>query len=263
MLARCSCEPLRLAYDRSPASAKSIWLRARKVENQYAVQLRKIAHSIDALVRQFDPNEWESNGWVVASLEKYARTIEPWAEAVGARMVAEVAARDKRAWQKVAAQMGRAIHREIEQAPTGRIMRQRMADQVTLITSLPLEAAERVHTLTLQGITEGTRAKEIAARIFETGEVTKARATCIARTEVGRTSTELTKARAESVGSVEFIWRTAGDSDVRPMHKALNGKVFRWDSPPVCDIGKGGAEIRALPACIWNCRCYAETILAD
>lgn len=254
----------RPAYDRKPGgSAKSAWIKARKVESQYAIQLRKIAHAVDTLTRQFDPDQWASNGWIASALEKYAQTLEPWARAAGARMVAEVAARDKQAWQQVSARMGRALHREIEQAPTGLLLQQRLADQVALITSLPREAGERVHALTLQGITEGTRAKEIADKIFATGEVAKSRATLIARTEVARTATELTKTRAEYVGSVEFIWRTAGDSDVRPSHKILNGRAFRWDDPPVCDHGKGGVEIRAIAGMTFNCRCYSEPVIPD
>ena len=239
-----------LTYDRAAGvSVKSAWIRARKAEQQYAVQLRKIAHQIDLLTKQFNPDEWASNGWIAESLEKYAQALEPWARAAGVRMVAEVAARDKQAWQQVAAQMGRALHKEIEEAPTGAAMRESLAEQVRLITSLPREAAERVHALTLQGIAEGTRAKEIAARIFETGDVTKARATLIARTEVARTATELVKARAVHVGSTEFIWRTAGDSDVRASHRKLNGKAFRWDKPPLCDP----PDHEALPGCILNC----------
>lgn len=251
-------------YDRRPdLSAKSAWIRARKMELQYGVQLRKIAHHIDLLTKQFNPDEWAPNAWIVKSLEDYARVLTPWAQSAGAKMIAEVAARDKQAWRTVSVQMGRALHREIEQAPTGLVLQQRLADQVELITSLPREAAERVHTLTLQGITEGTRAKEIAAKIFETGEVTKARASTIARTEVARTSTELTKARAEYVGSTHFIWRAVMDGDTRPSHRKLSGQSFRWDSPPVCDVGKGGVEIRAIAGTTFNCRCYCEPILND
>ena len=173
-------------------------------------------------------------------------------------MVAEVAQRDERSWHRVADQMGNALRKEIAEAPIGDLMRARQAEQVKLITSLPLEAAERVQHMTREGIIKGWRADQIAAEIMKTGEVTKSRADLIARTEVGRTSTLLTQARAEHIGSTDFIWRTAGDSDVRASHKALNGKTFRWDSPPECDPGH-----HALPGAIWNCRCYAEPVIPD
>ncbi len=41
--------------------------------------------------------------------------------------------------------MSRTLRREIESAPTGIVMRGLLDDQITLITSLPTEAAQRVH----------------------------------------------------------------------------------------------------------------------
>ncbi len=173
-------------------------------------------------------------------------------------MVTEVAQRDERSWFRVADRMGKALKDEIRNAPTGQVMQTQMREQVRLITSLPTEAAERVHDLTTEGITKGWRADQISAEIMRTGDVTKSRADLIARTEVSRTGTLLTQARANHVGSTHFIWRTAEDTDVRPSHRALNGKAFRWDEPPECDPGH-----HALPGCIWNCRCVAEPVIPD
>jgi len=254
-----SClQPRRPTTDRAPPSVQSAFIRAQKIERRYTTQLRSVARQITGILRGFHIVDIPGAMALQALLNRYATTIEPWAEAVGRRMVTEVAARDERSWQQVSAQMGRALREEIATAPTGRVMREALADQVGLIKSLPIEAGQRVHDLTLKGITEGTRADVVAAEIQRTGEVTKARADLIARTETSRTATMLTKARAAHVGSVEFIWRTAGDSDVRATHKALNGRAFRWDDPPECDPGH-----HALPGAIWNCRCYPEPIIPE
>lgn len=246
------------ALDRASPSLKSVFVRAQKLERQYAIQLRKVAKHVGDIVSGFDLDGFSGAALIRTALERYAQVLAPWAQAVGGRMVAEVAARDERAWMRVSAQMGEGLKREIATAPTGKVMRDRMAEQVRLITSLPREAGDRVHELTLRGITEGARAKEIATEIARTGEVTSARATLIARTEVSRTATLLTQARAEHVGSTHFIWRTAGDSDVRASHRALNGKTFAWNEPPECDPGH-----HALPGAIWNCRCYPEPVIPD
>ena len=242
---------------RSPEKAN--FKRSRKVERGYVDRLRQLARHIDNLVRGvYDPEQPETARTLESLLRQYAETAAPWAQAVGARMVAEVAARDETTWMEVSRKMGRALRKEIETAPTGAMMRQRLEDQVDLITSIPREAADRVRKLTTEGIVQGTRPAEIAKEIMRTGEVSESRAMLIARTEVSRTATELTRARAEHVGSTHFIWRTAGDSDVRPTHRALNGKVFRWDDPPECDPGH-----HALPGAIWNCRCYPEVVIHD
>lgn len=239
-------------------SPQSAFIRARKVEVSYARQLRKLARQIgDLIAGMWRPDDPAVVDEIDKILDHYAKTIEPWAEAVGSRMIHEVAARDRSAWMTTAARMGRLLHREIDYAPVGHVMRSRLADQVGLITSLPTEAAKRVHKLTLEGITQGTRASEIAKEIMRSGEVTKSRATLIARTEVGRTSTELTKARAEGIGSTGYVWRTAEDSDVRPSHRKMNGRYVEWNDPPTLDgmIGHAGS----LP----NCRCYAEPVIPE
>jgi SPP1 gp7 family putative phage head morphogenesis protein len=159
---------------------------------------------------------------------------------------------------QAAKRIGSGIAQEIATAPTGEALRVAMAEQVRLITSLPLEAGQRVHKLAIEGLSTGRRASEVAKDILATGEVTKSRANLIARTETGRASAEFSKARAQSVGSTHFIWHTAGDRDVRPSHAKLNGQVFRWDQPPECDPGH-----HALPGAIFNCRCYPEPVLTD
>jgi SPP1 gp7 family putative phage head morphogenesis protein len=173
-------------------------------------------------------------------------------------MLADVSRRDERVWRSITEGMGAAMREELRSAPMLPVLAELEAEQVRLITSLPTEAAERVHKLTVDGMADGTRASEIAKEIMRSGEVTQSRANLIARTEVGRASGKITETRALSIDSQEYIWRTAKDSDVRPDHRALEGKVIRWDSPPIADKRTG---IRAHAGCIWECRCYAEPII--
>lgn len=246
-----------LAQDRAGQSVRSAFIRAKKIEREYGRRLRSVARHVGDLIRGFDLADLTLTGTIRAALDRYANTLRPWAEAVGNRMVTEVAQRDERSWFRVANQMGESLRKEITEAPIGDVVRARQAEQVKLITSLPTEAAERVQHMTREGIIKGWRADQIAAEIMRTGEVTKSRAGLIARTEVGRTSTLLTQARAEHVGSEGYLWVTAGDSDVRASHKAMSGKFVRWDAPPTLDDLTGHAG--ALP----NCRCFCEPVIPD
>jgi SPP1 gp7 family putative phage head morphogenesis protein len=248
--------PHPMAFDR--ISTQSAFIRSRKAETSYARQLRRLAAHIGSIIKDmWDPEDPLSASEIGMVLDRYAATIVPWASSVGRRMITEVAARDRQAWMKTSARMGRLLKDELDNAPTGLAMRQKLAEQVSLITSLPTEAAERVHRLTIEGITQAKRADVIAREIARSGEVTKSRATLIARTEVGRTATALTEARALSIGSTSYIWKTAGDGDVRPSHRAMAGQVVEWADPPELDgmVGHAGA----LP----NCRCYASPIIPE
>jgi SPP1 gp7 family putative phage head morphogenesis protein len=232
------------------------WTRARNAERSYATKLRKVARHIQDIINGFDPlADWQQ---IRIALERYAEIIGPWAGAAGRAMVAEVAARDRKAWFEKSREISRQLHLEIDNFPTGIAMRSAVEEQVGLIKSMPLQAAQRVQTIAMRAMTGGERYEDIAEEIKRTGQVTKSRANLIARTEVGRATTALTASRAQYVGSTHFIWRTMGDSHVRPWHRRLNAQSFSWTDPPECDPG-----IYALPGSTPNCRCFAEPIIPD
>lgn len=245
------------SLDTKPGAA---WFaRVRNAEKRYEARLKQVARAVGDLVKGFETLDPDNLAKLDHALTGYANILRPWARSQGQRMIADVSARDLNAWRKHTKHMGFEMRKLLQEAPVGRLLKQRLEDQVDLITSLPLEAAQRVHHLTREGLADSTRASEIAKAILSSGEVTKSRAMLIARTEVSRTSSELMRARAKHVDSEGYIWRTSEDADVRPLHKKLNGKFFRWDEPPV--TGENGE--RSLPGGIYNCRCWAEPVLPD
>lgn len=250
-------------FDRDPLGRKR-WQASRAAERRYARSLRRVAETVRSIVERFGagPDGALPPGAAAqleSALATYARILEPWASQVATSMLEEVASRDLASWNRAAREIGRSVRREIETAPTGQLMRNALAQQVDLITSLPREAAERVQRLSTEAISLGRRPADLARDILATGDVAEARAQLIARTEIGRATAEFRKARAQQIGSTHFIWRTSGDSDVRPSHKALNGKTFAWNDPPVCDP----PNLRSLPGAIFNCRCFSEPVLPD
>jgi len=192
-------------------------------------------------------------------LQHYSNVLRPWAISVAGRMQAQVDKRDVAAWEELARTMGRTLRGRVLRANTVGPLQEALAQQVDLITSLPTEAAERVQELTVQALFEAQRAEPIAQQILKSGQVAVNRARTIARTEVARTASMLTQVRAEFIGSEGYIWRTSGDSDVRPLHKKLEGKFIRWDDPPI--VGENGE--RAHAGQIYNCRCWPEPVIPD
>ena len=235
--------------------SRSAFIRAKKAEARYAIQLRKIARVIGDIASGYTVGDPSSAGKIEQALRRYSNVIGGWAETTALRMLEDVSSRDRAAWMEVSRRIGQGIAKEIESAPTGAEMRERLQDQVKLIKSLPEEAADRVREISTKAFTEGRRPQYVAEEIMRSGDVAKSRANTIARTEVSRTGTELTRARAEYVGSEGYIWRTAEDEDVRHSHEEMNGKFVRWDSPPTLDGMKGHAG--QFP----NCRCYPEPVI--
>jgi SPP1 gp7 family putative phage head morphogenesis protein len=212
---------------------RAAFAKVRRAEVQYARQLRSVGRHVGQIIRVFPIGDVTALPAMQDALGKYADAITPWATAVAEKMLADVARRDKNAWKRHSADMSRALQLELENAPTGAALQALLHEQVVYIRSLPIEAGERVHDLTVQGMLDASRAKDIAREIARSGEVTVSRANLIARTEVARTASGLVEARAVHVGSEGYIWRTAEDSDVRKEHAKLNGKFIRWDSPPI------------------------------
>lgn len=235
-------------------------VKTRGAELRYGSQLRKVAQQVGAIIHPFTPGDMSQVPTIEHLLNAYADMLKGWATQTASNMLMDVALRDEQTWKTIAKDLSRGLREEIRNAPTGVVMRQLLAEQVDLIQSIPREAGQRVHQLTLAGLEDSTRASVIAKEIMRTGEVTASRAMTIARTEVSRTATTLTEARALSIGSDSYIWHTSEDSDVRSDHKKLNGHVFQWLTPPVADERTGA---RANPGCIYNCRCWAEPIIPD
>jgi SPP1 gp7 family putative phage head morphogenesis protein len=235
-------------------------VKTRGAELRYGSQLRKVAQQVGSIIAPYTPGDMSQVPTIEHLLNAYADMLKGWATQTASNMLMDVALRDEQTWKVLAKDLSRGLREEIRNAPTGVVMRQLLAEQVDLIQSIPREAAQRVHRLTLEGLENSTRFTEIAKEIQRTEEVTTSRAILIARTETSRAATTLTQARAEAIGADSYIWRTSGDSTVRSDHKKLNGKIFQWNDPPVADEHSG---TRANPGCIWNCRCFAEPIIPD
>lgn len=192
---------------------------------------------------------------LIRALKQYAELLDPWARAAAAKMIADVNRRNYDLFKQNAYDMGHAIREELANANTGMELRRLMQENVALIKSIPLKAAERVHELSMERLVNSIRSKEMVTEIMSIGGVTERRAKLIARTEVSRANASLLEARSVDIGSEGYIWRTVGDHDVRESHKRLDGKYIRWDSPPTTDgmVGHAG--------CTPNCRCTAEPVL--
>lgn len=245
-------------------AARDRWAAAQKAERMYAAQLKRVAATIDNFVRvrmrglsPEDPQWSAALREVEIMLRGYASMLQPWAQAAANRMLADVNRRDFKAWMAHGAEIGRGLRAEIEAAPTGRVFFEALERQVNLITSLPLEAAQRVHEIATGNLYAGARYDQLREEIYATGHVTRSRAEMIARTETARVASNVTTARAKMAGATSFRWETARDKDVRPLHRRLQGKIFAFDDPPI--IGDRGE--RGLPGEIYNCRCFSVPLL--
>ena len=240
--------------------------RTAKLRAWYQGQLFDVCKEIDGIIAdiagRYEPIV--EAGMITARLNQYAGQLEEWARFTADRMITKASEADYSVWIKTATRIGRETRKLLKNAGIGSVYQQLQQEEVELIKSIPLEAAQKVHEWTKDGLARNERPEQIATRIQqELSPVVRHRAVCIARTETARARSNFTQARARAVGSTHYKWHTVGDSRVRPMHAALDGTIQSWNDPPVCDLGQGNQPLHAHPGCIYNCRCWAEPIFDD
>lgn len=225
---------------------------SKAIERRYASQLAKVAREVGKIAARFA----DDVPGLVRALKEYAAKLEPWAAQIADRFIGEVDKANARAWAEKSQTIAKALKGDVAKSAIGLAAQERHFAQVTLITSLPLEAAARAQKLAEDAARGGKRAGDVREAILETENVTASRAQLIARTEIAKANAALTEARAQMAGITHYIWRTMQDEDVRESHAALEGQIFAFDAPPVVD--EGGAY---NPGGVYNCRCYSEPLL--
>lgn len=136
----------------------------------------------------------------------------------------------------------------------------------TIISTLPMDVADKVTRDIADKTFEGIRATDIAKIISDkTRQHAGASARLIARTEVSKTQTALTRARSENIQKRWYVWRTEEDARVRDSHRTMEGVLINWQTPPSPEIltnlpaQSGNAYYHAGET--YNCRCYPEVLL--
>jgi SPP1 gp7 family putative phage head morphogenesis protein len=261
--------------EQAEARAEERFSRQHAAQRSFGAALRRLAQHVAHIVEAHAPPPGEpfQPGQIARidhAMRQYSAAIAPWARAATARMIAEVDRRNRTAWERHTRGMSAALRAELRSTGSyvGGMVEALMAYQVQLITSLPLEAAQRIHERTIEALNHASRYPEQQAEIEAmlaqahpkaTEEWVRSRATLIARTETARTASVLTEARARSIGVDSYIWKTAGDARVRESHRKLNNTVQRWDDPPLSDP----PDHHSHPGQIWNCRCVALPIVTE
>lgn len=185
------------------------------------------------------------------------------------RMVTPIAVQNMRTWRMAAKKatknpsLYRMLMSEINQGLKSDIEIQ-IEENANLIKTLPTDVAKKVTKDISDMALKGMRASEIAKVIREqTDKHSRASAKLIARTEVSKTTTALTKARCDNLDLHWYVWRTMEDGDrVRKSHRIMEGVLVNWNEPPSPEALAGEKSVGNYHAGnIWNCRCYPEPLI--
>lgn len=104
---------------------------------------------------------------------------------------------------------------------------------------------------------DGRRSQEMVKHLQANYGVTKRKAEFLARQETSLLMSKFRETRYRDMGANTYRWAGSMDARERPDHKALEGKVFDWTSPPVVDQRTGR---RGHPGEDYGCRCVAVAL---
>lgn len=112
-------------------------------------------------------------------------------------------------------------------------------------------------------VMSGVRYENMIDAIQKSYGVSLEKATFWARQENNLMVAKLRESEMKESGIEKYEWRTvAGSPDhpVRDSHKALDGKFFSWDDPPI--TSEAGKPVRRNhPGEDYNCRCIAVPVI--
>ena len=126
------------------------------------------------------------------------------------------------------------------------------------INSLGQEAVERLRYRVEEAVGQGMRAKDLKGILESEYGVMSGRSKFIARQETSLFVSHYRQVRYKDAGLNEYMWSDSNDSRVRHDHRDLNGKIFRWDDPPITDKHTGA---RNNPGEDFGCRCLALAVM--
>lgn len=121
----------------------------------------------------------------------------------------------------------------------------------SLIRGMADDILKRVAQETTNTLIAGESAKDLQARLKRQLEIGDSRARLIARDQTGKLTSDLNRIRQEQAGIESYIWRTSQDERVRPRHRDLQGKEYKYGEPT-------GAEDGLPPGQPVQCRCVAQ-----
>lgn len=128
--------------------------------------------------------------------------------------------------------------------------------QVLLIKSIPEKYLHDVRLLVDQSVQRGRDIGTLADTLQKKYNLTRYRATFIARNQNNVASAMMERVRCKDMGITEAIWKHSGSGrNPRQSHVAYSGKTYNINEGALIDGD------RIFPGELYNCRCQARPII--
>lgn len=184
------------------------------------------------------------------------RILQTWAKG----MISHVSRNSKKDMQKTLDKVGIDAESLMHNRGLTPYLQNCVDQNVGLIRSMTREKRDTFKNGLVAMITADAPQDQIRQMIQKHYGTTRAKARILARDQTGKLNGQINRFRQEQLGGKRYVWRGAMDSREREDHKRLQGKIFRWDDPPIVDRRTGR---RGHPGEDYQCRCRAELFFPD
>lgn len=143
------------------------------------------------------------------------------------------------------------------------IMKASIAENVSLIKSIPSQYFTQIEGEVMRSITSGNGLQDLLPAMQKYEGITLRRAQLISRDQTKKVYSNLNASRLKNIGMDKYEWQhSAGDVEPRPLHLEYSGRVFSLSDPPVIQYAKGSLpEVRGKPGDLINCTCIMIPII--
>lgn len=136
-----------------------------------------------------------------------------------------------------------------------------VGENVALISGLHGETLEKMKQIIYQGFDSGKTSTAMMNDIKAAYSMSTRDARYIARDQLGKLHSEITKAQHQACGVTRYKWLTVHDERVRDCHDELDGKIFSYDDPPEMWYDTKNGRVytgrKCNPGEDYGCRCVA------
>lgn len=142
--------------------------------------------------------------------------------------------------------------------PLVEIIKATVAENVSLIKSIPQQYLQGVQQAVMRSIIGGTGEPDLVKYLQKHKGITYGRAKTIALDQTRKSFQGMSNERVKRLGVKSFEWRHVPSNRPRHEHELMDKKIYSYADPPVIDSKTGE---RGLPAQLINCRCQALPVI--
>jgi SPP1 gp7 family putative phage head morphogenesis protein len=153
---------------------------------------------------------------------------------------------------------GMSLKTSVMNSNLSNIYKASVAENVSLIKSIPAEYMQKVEGAVMRSITTGNGLQDLTPALAQYEGQTHRRAKNIALDQTRKVYNSINKGRMQALGIQKFQWHhSGGGAHPREDHVEMDGNIYSFDKLPVIDERTGE---RGIPGQAPNCKCTMSPV---